>query len=726
MLENFHEFTDSFFEFDFKQKRNRDISGIVLIFEAMHLLTDYSLWWLVPIGLLSFVLTYFYYQKVSWFTDLAGWKKSLMKSLRFSSLFLIGVLLLGLVFEATHFRDEKPIFITLVDNSSSMKNFKDSSSVDKNLENYRKELTERYADQFELIEWTIGSEQGTNQIQFNEKSTNLELGFEAINTQFYNRNVGGVALISDGNYNVGSNPSYAAEKLNLTPVFTLAVGDTTPKRDHFVKNVSANDLAYLNNDFPVEVDIESFKLAGKSATVSILHNGKTVASQTIAYGNQKKNFKQVDFQLKADKVGVQSYTAVISNLNGEYSIKNNRRNFYIEVVDARSKILLLSAAPHPDMSAFKDVLERNENYEVKSMMLKDWDQSINKVDLVIWHEPGIQFDPAQHQRLRSAGIPILYVIGQQTDANEIAKLSIGLKSSSSSQSEELEPTFNSGFNAFELSEACKSSIDFLPPLTAKFGAIKVDPSAEILLFQRIGQIKKNDPLLFFTKGEKVKNGVIFGEGIWRWRLNDFIRHQNHDVFNEFIGKIANYLMVKNQGMGLRVQLPKRMNSEEELIVTASFYNASMEPITGPKIDFVLTSDKGKQYKSQFAIAGSVYKLNQGKLNPGKYSWKASTTFNGKKYVKTGEFIVEEIQLEKLESFANHGTLKQLSKQSNGSFHAFSSYRSMLDELAKRNDIATVTYEDHTFDDLLDYLIAFALLFLMLAGEWFLRRYFGSY
>lgn len=726
MLENFDEFTETFFEFNFKEKRNHDISGIVLIFEPMHLLSDFSLWWLVLIGLLSFAATYFYYQKVGWFNDLSGWKKNLLRTLRFSSLFFIGLLLLGLVFEAAHFRDEKPIFITLIDNSSSMMNFKDSSSLQKNLSKYRNELKERYDGQFELIEWSIGSEQGKNNIQFNEKSTNLERGFEAINTQFYNRNVGGVALISDGNYNVGSNPSYAAEKLNLTPVFTLAVGDTTPKRDHFIKNVSANDLAYLNNDFPVEVDIESFKLGGKSAVVSILHNGKTIASQSINYGNLKKNFKQVDFQLKADKVGVQSYTAVVSNLPGEYSLKNNRRNFYIEVVDARSKILLISAAPHPDMSAFKDVLERNENYEVKSILLKDWDQSINKVDLVIWHEPGIQFDAAQHQRLRLAGIPILYVLGQQTDAAEIAKLSIGLKSSSSSQSEELEPTFNSGFNAFELSEACKTSIDFLPPLTAKFGAIKVDPSAEILLFQRIGQIKKNDPLLFFAKGEKVKNGVIFGEGIWRWRLNDFIRHQNHDVFNEFIGKIANYLMVKNQGMGLRVQLPKRMSSEEELIVTASFYNASMEPITGPKIDFILTSDKGKQYKSQFAVAGSVYKLNQGKLNPGKYNWKASTTFNGKKYTKSGVFIVEEIQLEKLESFANHGTLKQLSKQSNGSFHLFSSYRKMLDELAKRNDIATVTYEDHTFDDLIDYLWVFALLFTLLAGEWFLRRYYGSY
>jgi hypothetical protein len=692
----------------------------------MHLLTDFSLWWLVPIGIISFALTYFYYQKVSWLNELSSWKKNLVKSLRFSSLFLIGLLLLGLVFEATHYRDEKPIFITLIDNSSSMKNFKDSSTLSKNIAKYRAELKERYEDQFELVEWTIGSQQGKEKVDFTEKTSNLELGFEAIISQFYNRNVGGVALISDGNYNVGSNPSYAAEKLNLTPIFTLAVGDTTPKKDHYVKNVSANDLAYLNNDFPVEVDVEAFKLGGKSAVVSILHNGKTVASQNITYSNQKKTFKQLDFQLKADKVGVQSYTVVVSNIAGEYSIKNNRRNFYIEVVDARSKIILLSAAPHPDMSAFKDVLERNENYEVKSILLKDWDQNINKVDLVIWHEPGIQFDPAQHQRLRSAGIPILYVLGQQTDAAEISKLSIGLKSNSSSQSEELEPTFNNGFNAFELSEACKSSIDFLPPLTAKFGAIKVDPSAEILLFQRIGQIKKNDPLLFFSKGEKVKNGVIFGEGIWRWRLNDFIRHQNHDVFNEFIGKIANYLMVKNQGMGLRVQLPKRMNSEEELIVTASFYNASMEPITSPKIDFVLSNEQGKQYKSQFAVAGSVYKLNQGKLNPGKYNWKATTTFNGTKYSKSGVFIVEEIQLEKLESFANHSTLKQLSKQSNGSFHPFTSYRKMLDELAKRNDIATVTYEDHTFDDLLDYLWIFALLFTLLASEWFLRRYFGSY
>ena len=692
----------------------------------MHLLSDFSFWYLIPIAAISFGLTYFYYRKVAWMDELSAWKRNLVKGLRFGSLFLIGLLLLGIVFEATHFREEKPVFITLVDNSSSMKNFKDSAAIEKTYENYQRELTEKYGDQYELVNWTIGSVRGTNQPNFRENSTNLELGFEEVNNQFYNRNVGGVVLISDGNYNVGSNPNYAAEKLNLTPVFTLAVGDTTPKRDQFIKNVTANDLAYLNNDFPVEVDVESYKLPGQTVDVRIVQNGKTLASKRVSYSKSKRDFKQVDFTLKAEKVGVQSYSVIVSSVNGEYSIKNNQRNFYIEVIDSRSKILILSAAPHPDMSAFKDVLERNENYEVKSMLLKDWDQSTAKVDLVIWHEPGLQFDASIHQRLSEAGIPVLYVLGPQTDANEIGKLGIGVKSNASSQTEELEPTFNSGFNAFELSEACKSSIEFFPPLTTRFGGMKVDQTAEILLFQRIGQIKKNDPLIFFSKGSKVRNGVIYGEGIWRWRLNDYIRHQNHDVFNELIGKLSNYLMVKNQGMGLRVQLPKRITSEEELIVTASFYNASMEPITQPKIDFSLTSEKGKQYKSQFAISGSVYKLNQGKLSPGKYTWKASTNYNGKKYVKTGVFIVEEIQLEKLESFANHGTLKQLSKQSNGRFYAFSNFRKLLADLAKRNDIAIVNYEDHTFDDLLDYLWVFSLLFVLLAGEWFLRRYYGSY
>ena len=41
---------------------------------------------------------------------------------------------------------------------------------------------------------------------------------------------------------------------------------------------------------------------------------------------------------------------------------------------------------------------------------------------------------------------------------------------------------------------------------------------------------------------------------------------------------------------------------------------------------------------------------------------------GKTYTKKGSFLVEDIQLEKIESNANQGVMKQLAEQSNGGFY----------------------------------------------------------
>jgi hypothetical protein len=89
-------------------------------------------------------------------------------------------------------------------------------------------------------------------------------------------------------------------------------------------------------------------------------------------------------------------------------------------------------------------------------------------------------------------------------------------------------------------------------------------------------------------------------------------------------------------------------------------------------------------------------------------------------------VVEDIQIEKSETTANHGVMKQLAKQSNGKFYQLNQYESLLSDIEKREDIANVQYEETAFNDLLDYFSIFLLLFLLLSGEWFLRRYLGSY
>jgi hypothetical protein len=692
----------------------------------MHLISDFSLWFLIPIGLFSVILTFYFYKKDGWFGDLKPFQQTLLRTLRFSSLFLIGILLLGLILQTINYRDEKPVFINLIDNSNSMMNHKDSNLVKSQITSYREKLKEKYGERFELIDLYVGSNVSKQKLDFSEKTSNLEAGFEKINFDYYNRNIGGITFISDGNYNVGTNPAYAAEKISITPIFSLAVGDTTPRRDQLIKNVSVNDIAFLNNEFPVEVDVESIKLGGKSVSVSIFENGKQIASQSITYSNSKRDFKQVNFTLKANKIGFQTYVVKLKSLDGESTLKNNQRTFYVEVIDSRNKVLLLAGAPHPDISALKEVLDQNENIESESVLIKDWNKNLEKTDLVVWHEPGANFDASILQLLQEKRIPILYILGPNTEAAVATKLNLGISGMKGNKTDDIQPTLASGFNDFELSEKVAEALDFYPPLKSKFGTLKVEGNPLILLNQRVGPVKKSDPLLFFVNRNNLKTGVLYGEGLWRWKLNDFIRSGNHEAFSELFSKTMNFLMVKQQEAGLRIEFPKRFSIEEDVMVNASFYNSALEPITKPKIELKLTDSDGKVFRSQFGANGNGYKLSLGKLKAGKYKWYAETKFNGKSYKKSGVFIVEDIELEKIETAANHGVLKQVAKQSNGKFYLLKDYQKLINDIEKRGDITTISFEETAFNKLIDYLMVILLLITLLASEWFIRRFLGSY
>ena len=693
----------------------------------MRFASDISIFWLIPWAVISVFLAIWFYSNSNWMKELSKKWQILFKSLRTGILFIIGILLIGLIFEVVDFRIEKPIIITLVDKSSSLKNYKDSSQVAPMIDALQKSLSEDLGDSYEMIEMTVGSavQYGKKDL-FTDALSNLSAGFEKINVDYYNRNVGGIIFVSDGNFNTGNNPVYAAEKINLTPVFTLGVGDTVQKRDHYIKNVAANEVTFFKNKFPVEVDVEAIKMGKGSSTVSISSNGNTIASQKISYKDGKRDFEHVTFLLDADKIGFQTYTVSVTEEANEFNYKNNKRIFYIEVIDSRSKVLILAGAPHPDLSALKQVIEEDENLEVKAVLMKDWDRDLKKVDLVIWHEPGIGYDASINSLLTAQNISMLYCIGPNTPSSIVQKLNIGVAVGAGNQTDEIQGVVNDGFQQFEISDGLKKSFEYFPPLKTKFGEMKISGGAEIAIFQRLGGIKKKDPLLFFNKRGNSKYGILYGEGIWKWKVNDFVRTGTFDSFTELIQKTTQYLLVKQNKSALHVAFPKRFTKDEDVILNATFYNDAMEAITKPKINLTLTDDKNQKSNFQFGVAGDFYKLSLGKMNPGKYNWTASATYNGKTTRKSGVFVVEDIAIESLDTYANHSLLNQISSKTNGSFDLLKNYKKTIELIKKRTDITSVSYKDASFNDLIDYKILFFLLLLLIATEWFLRRWFGSY
>lgn len=693
----------------------------------MSVSADYTLWFIIPALLVSYFGAVFLYAKNAWFQQQTKKIRFMLIGLRTSVLFVLFLLLIGLIFQRTSYRKEKPILITLVDNSASMLSYKDSAQIRGQISNLQTKISEKFKDKFELVTYSIGNDfNEKNSFSFQDETTNLEKGIEAIATAYFNRNVGALICVSDGNYNVGGNPIYAAEKLNLTPIFTLGIGDTIPKKDQFIRNTVYNDVVFLKNKFPIEVDIEANRIQNKTTRLSLWQNNKMLASSTINYSNEKQQFYQHTFLVDATSPGFQTYKVQIEVIEGESNIKNNQQTLYIEVIDSRSTILFMSAAPHPDIAALKTAIDKNETIETTYLSTKEFNYATKKPDLVIWHEPGIQFDAKIQRYLSDNRIPVLYMLGPNTSGAISNTLNVVALSNSKNQTDEVLGAYNSAFNTFELSDNCKKAIAFYPPLNTRFGGVRAINPTDVLMFQRVGEVTKIDPLLFFGKNTQQNYGVIYGEGIWRWKLNDFTRSGSHDNFNELINKSVSYLLLKRQGEGLSVSFPKRFSKNESVVVSASFYNASLEPISTPVITMEMKNEKGTTFKSQFGVTGTNYKLNAGKLSTGKYTWKVSTVYKGKTIAKTGFFIVEDVQLELINSCANHATLKQLAQQSNGKYRFLKDYQKSLEELALRDDINAVQYEEKKFLSLIELTWLFVILVSLLTLDWFSRRFLGTY
>ncbi len=693
----------------------------------MNFTSDISLLWLLPWAVFCGFAAYYLYRKEKWLGELKRFWHWIFKGLRFGSLFLLGLLLVGLLFEAVEYRVEKPILVAIVDDSASMKNYKDSTQIQNRIQTILSDLNSKLGEFYDIKTMLVGEKAVYGQdFTFKSDLSNLAGGFQKIQTDFYNRNVGGLIFISDGNYNTSTNPTYFVNKLNFTPIFSVGVGDTLQKKDQLIKNIVTNEVAFLNNLFPVEVSVEAFKMGKSPGQVEIYRDGKLIQSQAIQYKDGLQDFVTVNFQLKADYVGYHAYTVKVKDVANEFNYKNNQRTFYIEVIDSRNRILILAGAPHPDVAALAEALQADENNEVRTELSKTWDKNLSKTDLIIWHEPGINFDPAIESTLESSGKPIFYILGPNTNSSTVNRLNVGLRTGASSQLDDVQVTLKDGFQQFEISDQLKTDLTYFPPLKVRFGEASVSAGADVLLNQRIGSISKKDVVLYFNKRKNNKYGVLYGEGVWRWRLNNFQRTSSFASFNELFQKSIQFLSVKGDQSSLRVNLAKRFTKNEEIIVNASFYNEALQPITSPKIDFNIKDEQGKRVNFVLGIRGSGYQLSLGKLNPGKYEWTCSTSFNGKKHTKSGVIIVEDVSLENLNTVSNSGLMLQLAKSSGGAYFRVEKTAGLADTIKNRPDITSISYREAAFNNLIDYKMLFFLLLLFIAVEWFLRRWFGVY
>src|SRR5690606_36456063 len=95
---------------------------------------------------------------------------------------------------------------------------------------------------------------------------------------------------------------------------------------------------------------------------------------------------------------------------------------------------------------------------------------------------------------------------------------------------------------------------------------------------------------------------------------------------------------------------------------------------------------------------------------------------GNKHLESkGTFVVEKIELEYLNTTADHQLLYNLAKMSGGEFVLPGNLSDLEQLIAENEKITTVVHTDNTYEELINLKWIFFLLILLLSTEWFLRK-----
>ena len=648
--------------------------------------------------------------------------------MRFIVVSLLVLMLFQPLLETIETRVEKPVVVLALDNSQSIVSAKDSNFIQTEFLNSWKGIAEKLGSEYEVIPLLFGDNVSDgNDATFSDQITHFGKLQRAIDARFSGRNLSALVIASDGLYNKGPHPVSNLKQLNI-PVFTVGLGDTTLHRDLLISNVSANKIAYLGNNFPIRLNLEGRKAKGNSTVVSVSKNGIQLASQNVSFTSERE-FKNVEFSLPADQVGIHAYTVTIQAIGNEDNVRNNTELVYIEVIDNRQKILILANAPHPDITAIAEAMRLQENYEVTVQTVDQFTDNVNKFDMLIAYQIPSLGGRGNNvvQEAYKSKIPCWFILGAQNDFNAFNAFGSGFSLNGyQSKLSDISASLNPAFSYFSLSNEFTQALPLLPPLAVPFGNYSVAPEVQALLTQRIGKIATDVPLLGFGGTPEHRIAVLCGEGIWRWKVGLFQMEENHDVFNQFITQTTQFIGVKENKEKFRIQHKKNFAENELVYFNAELYDESFTPVLNQQVNMELKFPDNNVQSFAFSPSNTGYQLNAGMLPPGAYSYTAKA-FNGTtEFMKSGGFTVNNISVETARTIADFQLLEQLSSSTNGKRFNATSIDDLVNEIRNRKEITSVSFEEKKVRELIDWAPLLVALLSLLSFEWFLRKWNGSY
>lgn len=187
----------------------------------------------------------------------------------------------------------------------------------------------------------------------------------------------GIVLISDGVENAGSKAVAAADLAQTAgiPIFAVGIGSVEPQRSVLVSDLVAPRRAFPGDLLTVTAHVQGSGFAGRAVQVELTRQPagdataprESIAKERIVL-EENGELVPIHFELESPTVGRFKYAVEVSPLAGDTNREDNRREVEVEIVDRKTRVLLIAGGPSRDYRFLRTLLFRDPSMEVDVLL----------------------------------------------------------------------------------------------------------------------------------------------------------------------------------------------------------------------------------------------------------------------------------------------------------------------------------------------------------------------
>lgn len=666
----------------------------------------------IAVVISAFIAIFHYYYKTKKRTK----KLVLFSFLRFLSVFALFLLIINPKFKQRSYYTEKPVLTVAIDNSSSVQ----ALGYDQKVKNFVQQLqnSKELQEKFDIDTYIFDKEvQKHDSITFLGTQTNIGKALKDIRNLYKNA-IAPTLLITDGNQTYGNDYQYITSD-SKQPIFPVIVGDTITYVDLKISQLNANKYAYLKNKFPVEIIVNYTGNQPITTNVSLTANGKRLANKQV-YFSATNTSEVINFNISASQIGVQTFQAIVQPLEEEKNKQNNSRYFAVEVIDQKVKIAIVSDIIHPDLGALKKSIESNELRQVDILKTSEVSDQLNDYQLIILYQPTSSFRSV-YERIQRFEKNTFTITGTKTDWNFLNQIQSNFKKRKISETEEVQGQLHTNYTNFLI-----DAIDFseYPPLENTFGNVEFNVAHEIILSQVISGVSTEGSLLSTYTDNGKKAAILSGENIWKWRAQSFLSQGNFEEFDTFLGKLIQYVASNKKRERLTVNYESFYYGNQAIQLTAQYFNPSYEFDENANVTAIIKNTDTELITTYPMLPGTgFYTVDLNSLPAGAYTF--TIRVEGKNISKSGKFEILAFDIEQQFLNADTKRLQAIAEKTEGkAFYIDSNFESIRTALITDQRFKSIEKSNEKVVSLIDWKYLLAFIALLLALEWFLRKYYG--